>query len=91
MSVMEDIAGQRQRRPWWKMLVTSLEAPESREPITLAFDRQRMQVSMTCPRCARSMRLVSSHPGQDSRRGRSTVLCWHCETCGVESQRSIHC
>jgi transposase-like protein len=90
VSVMEDLAGLFQRGPWWKTLSWAADGPDSREPVTLAFDKQHIQISMACPRCARSMRLISSPPERE-RRTRPTLLSWHCETCGIESQRTVQC
>lgn len=90
MSVMEDLAGLLHRGPWWKLLGVSLEDHEGHAPVTLAFDKHRIHISMTCPRCARSMRLISSLPEPEPR-GRLTQLAWHCDTCGVDSQRTVQC
>lgn len=90
MSVMEDLAGLLHRGTWLKLLGMPTEDDGSEAPVTLAFDRQRIHVSMECPRCARAMRLISSQPETDTR-SRLTQLAWHCDTCGVDSQRTVQC
>lgn len=90
MSVKEDLAGLLHRGSWLKLLGMPFDEQTGQPPVTLAFDRQRIHISMECPRCARSMRLISSSPEEETR-GRLTELSWHCDTCGVDSQRTVQC
>ncbi|HSW12428.1 MAG TPA: hypothetical protein VLI06_06275 [Solimonas sp.] len=93
MTVMEDLADFFRKLPQWGRQWSGSPDDEHPAPLTVDLEkgRGRIHLAMCCPRCFRSMRLISPPPRTQAHRLELRSLSWHCETCGIQSTRRVHC
>jgi len=91
VTVMEDLAEFFKKVPRWSRQWTAADTDERPGSLTLDLGRDRIQLAMCCPRCFRSMRLISPPPPVQVHRPQLRSLSWHCEACGMQSTRRVQC